>query len=115
MFNTALGYFMAGLAEQASIPVIEMSFDENGLLLKTAQDVDPGAMYEAFSADNHMDVIERYIIGTQIFAKRFRKLPDAASSSPSELVRRKSARNSSNSARMPSSTGTEPWRVHPHP
>ncbi|MEC8626442.1 MAG: DEAD/DEAH box helicase, partial [Candidatus Thermoplasmatota archaeon] len=55
-FNTALGYFMAGLAEQASIPVIEMSFDENGLLLKTAQDVDPGAMYEAFSADNHMDV-----------------------------------------------------------
>ena len=33
-FNTALGYFMAGLAEQASIPVIEMSFDENGLLLK---------------------------------------------------------------------------------
>ena len=73
-FNTALGYFMAGLAEQASIPVIEMSFDENGLLLKTAQDVDPGAMYEAFSADNHMDVIERYIIGTQIFAKRFREV-----------------------------------------
>ncbi|MGB2507490.1 MAG: helicase-related protein, partial [Candidatus Poseidoniaceae archaeon] len=55
-FNTALGYFMAGLAEQASIPVIEMSFDENGLLLKTAQDVDPGAMYEAFSAGNHMEV-----------------------------------------------------------
>ena len=73
-FNTALGYFMAGLAEQASIPVIEMSFDENGLLLKTAQDVDPGAMYEAFSAGNHMEVIERYIIGTQIFAKRFREV-----------------------------------------
>ena len=62
---------------------------------------DPGAMYEAFSADNHMDVIERYIIGTQIFAKRFRKLQDAASSSPRGLVRRKSARNNSSSARMP--------------
>ena len=73
-FNTALGYFMAGLAERASIPVIEMSFDENGLLLKTAQDVNPGAMYEAFAAGDHMEVIERYIISTQIFAKRFREV-----------------------------------------
>ena len=31
-FNTALGYFMAGLAESNNIAVIELSFDENGLL-----------------------------------------------------------------------------------
>ena len=32
-FNTALGYFMAGLAEQDGIAVLELSFDENGLLI----------------------------------------------------------------------------------
>jgi len=73
-FNTALGYFMAGLAEANSIGVIEMSFDENGLLLKTTQEVDPGAMYAAFRDNNHMEVIERYVINTQIFAKRFREV-----------------------------------------
>ena len=51
-----------------------MSFDENGLLLKTSQEVDPGAMYTAFQENNHLDVIERYIINTQIFAKRFREV-----------------------------------------
>lgn len=73
-FNTALGYFMAGLAQANSIGVIEMSFDENGLLLKTTQEVDPGAMYAAFRNNDHMDVIERYVINTQIFAKRFREV-----------------------------------------
>ena len=33
-FNTALGYFIAGLAEQKGIAVLELSFDENGLLIK---------------------------------------------------------------------------------
>lgn len=73
-FNTALGYFMAGLAQANSIGVIEMSFDENGLLLKTTQEVDPGTMYAAFRNNDHMDVIERYVINTQIFAKRFREV-----------------------------------------
>lgn len=73
-FNTALGYFMAGLAQANSIGVIEMSFDENGLLIKTTQEVDPGAMYAAFRNNDHMDVIERYVVNTQIFAKRFREV-----------------------------------------
>ena len=53
-FNTALGYFMAGLAESNNVAVIEMSFDENGLLLKTSQEVDPGEMYRAFRENNHL-------------------------------------------------------------
>ena len=73
-FNTALGYFMAGLAEANHINVIEMTFDENGLLIKTSHEVDPGTMYTAFTDNNHIDVIERYIINTQIFAKRFREV-----------------------------------------
>ncbi len=73
-FNTALGYFMAGLAEQDGIAVLELSFDENGLLIKTSQEVDPGKMYESFQSNDHMEVIERYIVNTQIFAKRFREI-----------------------------------------
>lgn len=73
-FNTALGYFMAGLAEQDGIAVLELSFDENALLIKTSQEVDPGKMYESFQSNNHLEVIERYIVNTQIFAKRFREI-----------------------------------------
>ena len=40
-FNTALGYFLAGLAESKNISVIEMSFDENGLLLRTSKEIEP--------------------------------------------------------------------------
>ena len=73
-FNTALGYFMAGLAESNNIAVIEMSFDENGLLIRTSEEVDPGQMYQAFRNNNHLEVIERYVVNTQIFAKRFREV-----------------------------------------
>ena len=73
-FNTALGYFLAGLAEQNNIGVIELSFDENGLLLRTSQEIDPASMYESFKTNNHTEVIERYIISTQIFAKRFKEV-----------------------------------------
>ena len=73
-FNTALGYFMAGIAESSGVSVIELSFDENGLLIRTAQEVDPGQLYDAFRSNNHIEVIERYIINTQIFAKRFREV-----------------------------------------
>ena len=65
---------MAGLAEQDGIAVLELSFDENGLLIKTSQEVDPGKMYESFQSNDHMEVIERYIVNTQIFAKRFREI-----------------------------------------
>ena len=51
---------MAGLAESAGIVVIEMSFDENGLLLRTSREVDPGEMYQAFRSNDHIEVIERY-------------------------------------------------------
>tara|TARA_B100000683_G_scaffold77492_2_gene76661 strand:- start:3441 stop:8726 length:5286 start_codon:yes stop_codon:yes gene_type:complete len=73
-FNTALGYFMAGIAEQDGIAVLELSFDENGLLIKTSKEVNPGSMYESFKSNNHVEILERYIVSTQIFAKRFREV-----------------------------------------
>ena len=65
---------MAGLAESNNISVIELSFDENGLLIRTSEEVDPGQMYQAFRNNDHIEVIERYIVNTQIFAKRFREV-----------------------------------------
>ena len=51
-----------------------MSFDENGLLLHTSQEIEPRDMYDSFKSHNHIEVIERYIINTQIFAKRFKEV-----------------------------------------
>ncbi len=73
-FNQALGYFMAGLAQSQDIHVIELSFDENGILFKTSHEVDPGDMYELFQTQSHIETIERYIITTQLFTKRFREV-----------------------------------------
>ena len=73
-FNTALGYFLAGLAESKNISVIEMSFDENGLLLRTSKEIDPREMYDSFKTNDHIEIIERHIISTQIFAKRFKEV-----------------------------------------
>lgn len=77
-FNMALGYFMAGLAESKDIGVLELSFDENTLLIKTSAEVDPGEMYDLFRTNSHIEVLENYIIGTQLFAKRFREVAGRA-------------------------------------
>ena len=51
-----------------------MSFDENGLLIRTSDEVDAGPMYADFRNKNHNEVIERYFVKSQIFAKRFREV-----------------------------------------
>ncbi|MDP7000894.1 MAG: DEAD/DEAH box helicase, partial [Candidatus Poseidoniaceae archaeon] len=73
-FNMALGYFMAGLAQKNEIHVAELSFDENALLIKTSKEIDPGELYELFKTNSHVEVIDRYITTTQLFAKRFREV-----------------------------------------
>ncbi|MDC0056271.1 DEAD/DEAH box helicase [Deltaproteobacteria bacterium] len=73
-FNQALGYFLAGLAQSKEINVIELSFDENGILFKTSHEIDPQDLYELFQTQSHMEVIEHYIITTQLFTKRFKEV-----------------------------------------
>ena len=65
---------MAGLAQMHEIHVAELSFDENAMLMKTSKEIDPGEMYDLFRTNSHVEVIERYIITTQLFAKRFREV-----------------------------------------
>lgn len=73
-FNMTLGYFFAGVASAHDIHVHEISFDENGFLIKMSDDIDPGAFPDVFEANDHRKVIERYLLDTQLFAKRFREV-----------------------------------------
>jgi len=69
-----LGYFFAGVASAHDIHVHEISFDENGFLIKMSDDIDPAAFPAVFEANDHRSVIERYLLDTQLFAKRFREV-----------------------------------------
>ncbi len=73
-FNMTLGYFFAGVASAHEIQVHEISFDENGFLIKMSDDIDPAAFPAVFEANDHRKVIERYLLDTQLFAKRFREV-----------------------------------------
>ncbi|MBC8437674.1 MAG: hypothetical protein H8D82_00215, partial [Euryarchaeota archaeon] len=73
-FNMTLGYFFAGIASANEIQVHEISFDENGFLIKMSDDVDPAAFPAVFKANDHRKVIERYLVDTQLFIKRFKEV-----------------------------------------
>jgi len=73
-FNMTLGYFFAGIASAHEIQVHEISFDENGFLIKMSDDIDPAAFPAVFEANDHRRVIEGYLMDTQLFAKRFREV-----------------------------------------
>ena len=71
-FNTALGYFLAGLAESNGISVIEMSFDENGLLLHCFARDRPGTCMTRL----RVIIIEvmSVVINTGVPSKRFKEV-----------------------------------------
>jgi ATP-dependent Lhr-like helicase len=73
-FNMALGYFMAGLCEMYDYHVIEMSYDENAFLFKTGQEIDTSAIYRLFKENQRDEVLQRYLLDSQLFAKRFREV-----------------------------------------
>ncbi|MDP6889325.1 MAG: DEAD/DEAH box helicase [Candidatus Thalassarchaeaceae archaeon] len=73
-FNMALGYFMAGLCDMNNIHVVEMSFDENSFLFKTGQEIDTNQIYPMFKDNQRDAVLQRYLLDSQLFAKRFREV-----------------------------------------
>jgi ATP-dependent Lhr-like helicase len=72
-FNVAFGYYLAGLAETEENHVHELSFDENCLLIKLTNEIDFGGLHE-YPADNFHNVLEKYILNTELFSKRFREV-----------------------------------------
>ena len=73
-FNMAMGYFMAGLCDLDNINVVEMSFDENSFLFKTSQEIDTKQIYPMFKNNRRDEVLQRYLLDSQLFAKRFREV-----------------------------------------
>ena len=72
-FNVAFGYYLAGLAEEEENHVHELSFDENCLLIKLTNEIDFGGLHE-YPADNFQNVLEKYVLNTELFSKRFREV-----------------------------------------
>ena len=73
-FNMALGYFMAGLCDMHNVNVVEMSFDENSFLFKTSLEIDTKEIYPMFKDNQRDAVLQRYLLDSQLFAKRFREV-----------------------------------------
>ena len=73
-FNLALGYLFAGIAVQDNVLVNEISFDENGFMIKLSHEVEISKIPELFRNDSSRDVLQRYMLDSQLFAKRFREV-----------------------------------------
>ncbi len=73
-FNQTLGYFFAGLAKTNDIEVHELSFDENGFLVKLSHEIEPASFPKLFQDNDHRRLIETHLLDTQLFAKRFREV-----------------------------------------
>ena len=57
-----------------NIHVVEMSFDENSFLFKTGQEIDTKQIYPMFKDNQRDAVLQRYLLDSQLFAKRFREV-----------------------------------------
>ena len=71
-FNMALGYLFAALAEADEINVNEMSFDENGFLIKLTKEVNLSKVSKLVSDGQSRTILRKFLIDSQLFQKRFR-------------------------------------------
>ena len=59
---------------QDNVLVNEISFDENGFMIKLSHEVEISKIPELFRNDSSRDVLQRYMLDSQLFAKRFREV-----------------------------------------
>ena len=81
-FNLALGYLFAGIASRDNISIHELSFDENGFMAKLSHEVSISAIPEVFRSSGAEDTLHRYILDSQLFAKRFREVSSRSMLNP---------------------------------
>ena len=84
-FNLALGYMFAGMADREGIIVHEVSFDENGFMIKLSHDLEVSAIPELFSSDTADEILRKYLLDTQLFAKRFREVSSRSMLNPRRI------------------------------
>ena len=84
-FNLALGYLFAGIAAKDDIIIHELSFDENGFMIKLSHEVEISIIPEIFKNDNSEEILQRYLIDSQLFAKRFREISSRSMLNPRRI------------------------------
>lgn len=84
-FNLALGYMFAGMADREGILVHEVSFDENGFMIKLSHDLEVSSITDLFSSDTADEVLRKYLLETQLFAKRFREVSSRSMLNPRRI------------------------------
>ena len=84
-FNLALGYLFAGVATRDDVIVNEISFDENGFMIKLSHEVEISEIPNVFREDTSRQVLQRYLLDTQLFAKRFREVSSRSMLNPRRI------------------------------
>jgi len=84
-FNLALGYLFAGMATRDDIIVHELSFDENGFMAKLSHEVEISLIPEVFRGKRSGEILNKYLIDSQLFAKRFREVSSRSMLNPRRI------------------------------
>ena len=84
-FNLALGYLFAGMAVRDEITVHELSFDENGFMAKLSHEVEISSIPEVFRSRGSEEILNKYLIDSQLFAKRFREVSSRSMLNPRRI------------------------------
>ncbi len=84
-FNMALGYLFAGIATADNVIVHELSFDENGFMAKLSHEVEVSRIPEIFRNGSSQETLQRYLMDSQLFAKRFREVSSRSMLNPRRI------------------------------
>ncbi|HJM13396.1 MAG TPA: DEAD/DEAH box helicase [Candidatus Thalassarchaeaceae archaeon] len=84
-FNLALGYLFAGMASKDNIAIHELSFDENGFMAKLSHEIEVSAIPAVFRSSGSEDSLHKYLIESQLFAKRFREVASRSMLNPRRI------------------------------
>ena len=84
-FNMALGHLFAGIAESNDIRVHELSFDEDGFLMKVEGDVDLSLLSKLIAEGETYAVLQKFLIDSQMFQKRFREVTSRSLLNPRRI------------------------------
>jgi len=70
-FNLAFAHFLGGLCRKHEIGVLEVSSDDNGLMLRLSDELDPAAIPAAVAGEDWESLFEAAVQDTQLFRRRF--------------------------------------------
>ena len=73
------------MAVRDEITVHELSFDENGFMAKLSHEVEISSIPEVFRSRGSEEILNKYLIDSQLFAKRFREVSSRSMLNPRRI------------------------------